>query len=344
MALARAVALRILHRMRGRAAGRRFWFGRKSRHPACRRISSVQDGMFIAIRKHHTIVVRSYYSCGLSEFLDACENDIMATMRKNDIFEPSEAQDAAWSEQIAILQDQLRGLDSGHIMFEYTIPRMGKRADTVLIHDDFVFVMEFKVNKDAYHPRDEDQCTDYALDLKNFHEASHCASIVPVLVATKAGARGSMPTKVYDDGIYHIARANAEGITGVIRHMRGKTPGCGVAASDWGVFAVQAHPDNHRGGHGAVQQDCGHRGYNALRRQRGEPGGHHGYDKRHNTGVKGGGDKIHLLCHGRSGIRQDACRAQLGVRQAGRPGRAGGPAVGQRDAGRRAPRSPSRLA
>jgi len=73
-------------------------------------------------------------------------------------------------------------------MFEYSIPRMGKRVDNVLIYSDFVFVMEFKVNKTMYQKQDEDQCIDYALDLKNFHEASHCASIVPILVSTKASA------------------------------------------------------------------------------------------------------------------------------------------------------------
>ena len=128
---------------------------------------------------------RSYYSCELSKFLDDDRGVILETILGNDIFEPDKKQIAAWKEQIDILKDQLCDLGSGRIMFEYSIPRMGKRVDNVLIYSDFVFVMEFKVNKTVYQKQDEDQCIDYALDLKNFHEASHCASIVPILVSTK---------------------------------------------------------------------------------------------------------------------------------------------------------------
>jgi len=148
---------------------------------------------------------RSYYSGNLLEFLSADKSDILDTIRGNNTFDPDTKQEKAWEEQIIILQNQLGELESGHIMFEYTIPRMGKRVDTVLIYSNFVFVMEFKINKDTYQKQDEDQCVDYALDLKHFHEASHCASIVPMLIATKAGAADGITMKKCDDGIYNIA-------------------------------------------------------------------------------------------------------------------------------------------
>ncbi len=129
---------------------------------------------------------RSYYSGTIQEFLAADGGKILDEIRENDTFKPDRNQTDAWREQILILKDQLRDLGRGHVIFEYTIPRMGKRVDTVVIHSDFVFVMEFKVNKKRFERQDEDQCTDYALDLKNFHEDSHCASIVPILVSTEA--------------------------------------------------------------------------------------------------------------------------------------------------------------
>ena len=71
-------------------------------------------------------------------------------------------------------------------MFEYSIPRMGKRVDVVFIYLNYVFVIEFKVCKNKYLGADRDQCIDYALDLKNFQEGSRNAPLVPILVSTNA--------------------------------------------------------------------------------------------------------------------------------------------------------------
>ena len=63
---------------------------------------------------------------------------------------------------------------------------MGKRADTLLIAKNIVFVIEFKAGASGHVTAALDQVEDYALDLKNFHEGSHSAPIVPVLVSTNA--------------------------------------------------------------------------------------------------------------------------------------------------------------
>jgi hypothetical protein len=63
---------------------------------------------------------------------------------------------------------------------------MGKRADAVLIGNNIVFVIEFKVGASEHSSSAFDQVEDDALDLKNFHEGSHAVPIVPVLVSTNA--------------------------------------------------------------------------------------------------------------------------------------------------------------
>ncbi|MGH8174405.1 MAG: DUF2075 domain-containing protein, partial [Rhodanobacteraceae bacterium] len=55
-----------------------------------------------------------------------------------------------------------------------------------LVIDHVVFVIEFKVGAVEFAAAAIDQVFDYALDLKNFHEASHTATIVPVLIPTAA--------------------------------------------------------------------------------------------------------------------------------------------------------------
>ncbi len=94
-------------------------------------------------------------------------------------------QRGAWTTQIELLRRELIGID-GLIFFEFSIPRMGRRIDVVLLIGTVVFALEFKVGERNFDRAAIDQVWDYALDLKNFHEASHDVSILPVLIATDA--------------------------------------------------------------------------------------------------------------------------------------------------------------
>ena len=74
----------------------------------------------------------------------------------------------------------------GAVYFEYAIPRRVSALDTVLLLGSTIFVLEFKVGEREHPAHAVDQVVDYALDLKNFHETSHAATIAPVLIATQA--------------------------------------------------------------------------------------------------------------------------------------------------------------
>ena len=74
-------------------------------------------------------------------------------------------QTGAWLQQIEILQCQLALVSAtpDAIFFEFGIPRMGKRADVVLVIGGIIFVLEFKVGASHYESHDKDQVIDYAL-------------------------------------------------------------------------------------------------------------------------------------------------------------------------------------
>jgi hypothetical protein len=79
---------------------------------------------------------------------------------------------------------------------------MGRRIDTVLLIGPIVFVVEFNVGESVFDRAGLDQVWDYALDLKNFHEASHSASIVPILIATEADTSPAPELQADDDKVY----------------------------------------------------------------------------------------------------------------------------------------------
>ena len=133
--------------------------------------------------------IRAYYSEPVSSFLKDDDERILGVLTSQHHHTLDELQRSAWLQQIPILKTTLAQRPSGRIFLEFYIPRMGKRADAVLLLETIVFVLEFKVGASEHLVAAFDQVEDYALDLKNFHEGSHTVAILPVLIATKAKPR-----------------------------------------------------------------------------------------------------------------------------------------------------------
>jgi hypothetical protein len=128
---------------------------------------------------------RDYYSSSIAQFLETSPNEILGTLATASGFAIDITQRDAWLAEVNILKTVLINRE-GHIYFEYAIPRMGKRIDTVLLIGPVIFVLEFKIGDTAFSSYAIDQVCDYALDLKNFHESSHDEFIAPILIATEA--------------------------------------------------------------------------------------------------------------------------------------------------------------
>lgn len=110
----------------------------------------------------------------------------------------------AWEEEIDLLRQVLRPWvdEPSQIIFEYDIPRLGKRIDVVLQLRGLLFCLEFKVGQRQALQADVEQVMDYALDLKNFHRFSRDSIIVPVLVPTEhATATSVLQASIYHDRI-----------------------------------------------------------------------------------------------------------------------------------------------
>ena len=149
---------------------------------------------------------RAWYAASIGKFLRAAPSTVVGEIVGRCGFDIVADQAEAWRVEIEMLQGQLRGIE-GEILFEFSIPRMGRRVDVVLLVGAVVFVVEFKVFSATFDRSAIDQAWDYALDLKNFHEASHHLPIVPMLVATEA-ERAEVEVKRAPDGVYEPIRVN----------------------------------------------------------------------------------------------------------------------------------------
>ena len=128
---------------------------------------------------------REYYSDSISNFLRSSTEQVLGKLALNNDFDLVQNQRGAWVAEIEILREALTPY-AGSIYFEYSIPRMGRRIDAVLLIGPVIFVLEFKVGEKEFTTYAIDQVFDYALDLKNFHDSSHMEFIAPILIATEA--------------------------------------------------------------------------------------------------------------------------------------------------------------
>jgi len=163
---------------------------------------------------------RFYYEDSFSKFLSQSENEILGRIVKNNSFDSNSLQTEAWLDEITIMKNVVKNFTDGRIAFEYSIPRLGKRADVVLVFHGIIFVLEFKVGEKTYLISDSEQVWDYALDLKNFHEASHDKIIVPILIATEAKERSYkyVPCQ-YDDNVYEPICSNKDSLSSIIKKI-----------------------------------------------------------------------------------------------------------------------------
>ena len=142
----------------------------------------------------------------------------------------------AWKEEISILKKVLSNFknENGKIIFEYDIPRLGKRIDVVLLFKGIVFCLEFKVGEKNILVPDIDQVFDYSLDLKNFHKFSQDRIIVPILIATKY-SRTSTDVKmsVYDDKVVNPLVTGKEGLADLILNVINQFPNETQVNPDW---------------------------------------------------------------------------------------------------------------
>lgn len=175
---------------------------------------------------------RYYYKNNIVDFLVESTDSILGKLAANHEFSLEEQQRNSWVTQIELLKVWLKDTVC-EIIFEYNIPRMGKRIDCVIISGSTVFAVEFKVGAQLYENHAITQVTDYALDLKNFHEQSHNRNIVPVLICTNAADQIPF-LEFYADGIAKTLLTNGYSLASIVSITQSQsTTGCKIVLDNW---------------------------------------------------------------------------------------------------------------
>ena len=165
---------------------------------------------------------RCLYENNLYGFLYDNEKSILGALVENYNGQVQTTQIDAWKEEISIMRNVAQKLEGedGRVVFEYDIPRLGKRVDVVLLYRGIIFCIEFKVGQTSILEADIDQVFDYALDLKNFHRFSEDKIIAPILVATNHESYSTqIQMSVYDDKVINPLISGSSGLYSIIENV-----------------------------------------------------------------------------------------------------------------------------
>lgn len=170
---------------------------------------------------------RCLYISSVGEFINTNINSILGMLcdRYHGIALTTTRE--SWKTEISIMKDILADYSNsnGKVIFEYDIPRLGKRIDIVLLLEGIIFCLEFKVGESKILETDVDQVLDYALDLKNFHKFSQDSLIVPILIATNYhDSSTEIQFSVYDDRVVNPLVTGKAGIANLIAKVLNNFP------------------------------------------------------------------------------------------------------------------------
>ncbi len=183
----------------------------------------------------------AHYSAAVAEFLLADATQVLGELTHACGGTLLDTQREAWLAEIEILKRALADVD-GALFLEFDVPRIGSRIDAVLIAGSVVMPIEFKVGESEFRRADIYQAWDYALDLKNFHKASHAAPIVPILVATAAQAVQPRNGPPASDLVYAPILVSADRLTDAIRLGLSLGQGAPIDPAVWGCAPYRPTP------------------------------------------------------------------------------------------------------
>ena len=179
---------------------------------------------------------RCLYDNTFEGFLDQTDADVFGTLCTNYHGDAPTTTRDAWLGEISIMKDTLKdlGVIDGKIIFEYDIPRLGKRIDVVILCKGIIFCIEFKVGEHRILEADVDQVLDYALDLDHFHKFSQDKVIVPILVATNyKNCSTDIQSSAYDEQVVNPLVTGSAGLCDLLRKICDKFPNESPVNDNW---------------------------------------------------------------------------------------------------------------
>lgn len=160
---------------------------------------------------------RTFVSLAASDVSNASNAELYGQLSGKLSFPVEPTQRSAWNYQINHLRELANNLPDAHFSMEFLIPRMGRRADLIILLSGFVFVVEYKVGSKGFDRTSLNQTYGYGLDLKHFHEptagAAHEGHLDGLRNIGNLGTHGG--EDVDDDDLFDALEVLQFALTGI---------------------------------------------------------------------------------------------------------------------------------
>ncbi|WP_245829340.1 DUF2075 domain-containing protein [Novosphingobium mathurense] len=176
---------------------------------------------------------RAYLSLAAPEVDRTSDAEFFGHLASKLPFALDPKQSAAWTYQIAHLRSLAAALPEAHFCLEFLIPRMGRRADLIILNAGIVFVIEYKVGARQFDRSSLDQVYGYGLDLKHFHEQSHNKPIVPILIATHAEPAPAEAVQWEHDRLARPLKSSTDGLVALIQQVSDRYASPAIDPAAW---------------------------------------------------------------------------------------------------------------
>lgn len=180
----------------------------------------------------------------------AAELTAVATQRS---LSPTPESFEAWDGSVRLLQGTASDLiarepqaSRWHVLLEFEVPRRSRRIDAVLLADDMIFVLEWKVGSFRFDRAALWQTEQYALDLRDFHAASRGRCVVPVLIASDAPVQSGVTPVLNERLAQEVQTVHPGGLSDLLLrwwragHLSGSVP---IDAEAWETAAYRPTPN-----------------------------------------------------------------------------------------------------
>ncbi len=192
---------------------------------------------------HRTVVVNGWWVGTLAKLLgsevEAVASRLAFAALERKLLSTAE-QAHAWKASLKVLTEMGRALErepatsEWGLVLEFQLPRRAVRPDAVLLAGDVVIPIEFKVGSNVFDRAARLQVVEYALDLRDFHEATHARPVVPMLVATAAAVGNvQLNDRPEPDRAQCVTPSELPGVVLEIWHRYSTTDAGQLDAAEW---------------------------------------------------------------------------------------------------------------
>ncbi len=185
---------------------------------------------------------RAWFDAPAEVLAKAAPQLILGYLTEATQFPAELAQISAWQFTITHLKQLAAALPDAHLFMEFAIPRMGRRADAVIVAGPLILVLEYKVGERAFARHAIEQAHGYALDLKNFHVTSHDKAIIPILIASEAPPQQLGFGFWAEDRVHSPLCLSPDDVLPTLRRLLASGDGPVIDADAWAEGAYRPTP------------------------------------------------------------------------------------------------------